>query len=307
MHVDDEYSRYFQIRDEAIRDHANDGCTTWRLREPGEGALHEPFDAKKLFIERYAQIRAAAARHERQGVLIMAFDHAQAPIAEAWIEASLDRSRAAILGRHSVAHVMLPTDHDYLSLRHLAVLVRATSHTAVRIRFLDLHTGTGFADEHGVTLQGAVCDGPMFISIGRIRFAVLVTGEGELPGDPEAAYRTIPERILLEERRGAYARRPSGNGEMLHEATRVTSLPGPIGATARLLVDDEAPVGQIAIEGDGMTVTKDVGSSALNRGLLFGRYSRCDVRTGVDSDKISRVHLVLVRELGELLALDASS
>ncbi|MCC7386259.1 MAG: FHA domain-containing protein [Deltaproteobacteria bacterium] len=312
-------SRFFYLRDERLRRSEPDSGTMIGLRPQIGDGTHQSLDAKKLFVDHYASIRAALERHRRLGLAVLAFDGSHsAPLAGGWLAASLDRSRSAIVGRHSACPIVIPGDHQSLSLRHLLILVRAASHDSIRIRVVDLHTGLGFADESGRLLQAVRIEGSAFLTIGSIHLALLMTGEGAPPASAEEAYACVPERVFFDEAPGPFApnprQRPRGVAAALPaipaipaEGTHVLSMPGPISATSRLLEDGEAPFARMTLFGRELQVPKDLGASALERGVMLGRYSRCDVRTGADSDNVSRVHVLLLKDGDDVLAIDAGS
>ena len=265
------------------------------------------FDAKKLFVEHYDVLRRGLEAHQEQGVLVVGFDESGTALAQGWLRASLDKTRAAIVGRHTACGLAMPTADRNVSLRHLAVLVRACSHTEVRIRILDLHTSRGFTDETGQVLSAAMAEGPLFIGLDGLRLVFLHTGEAP-PDDAEAAYASIPERVLLEERRGTMGiapRRPVSIPVMASpEQTVVRSSDGPVAAVADLCGDDEPPAGMLVIRGP-RTTRRPVGATALHRGVLVGRYDRCAV--GFDAERLSRVHFLIVRDGKEVIGIDTAS
>src|SRR5436305_13140853 len=84
------------------------------LRPSSTGDLG--FDARALFIRRFSIIKKALECHRGQGVLILAFDESKVALGEAWIAASLDRTRAAIIGRHSMCSIPVAIEHEAVSL-----------------------------------------------------------------------------------------------------------------------------------------------------------------------------------------------
>lgn len=265
------------------------------------------FDAEALFQASYGTLRQGLDAHQELGVLLVAFDDQGTALAQGWLRASLDRSRALIVGRHTACDVALPSSDRNVSLRHLAVVVRAVSHTEARIRVIDLHTVRGFTDETGQVLSAATAEGPMFLGLDGVRLVLLLTGE---PGPRSAgqAYRAIPDRVLIEERKGTFSpqhrkqRQVSPNTSA--EQTLVRSVLGPVAAASDLCAPDEAPVGQLVLRGQS-TLRRAVGPRALDRGILIGRYDRCAV--GIEAGRLSRVHFLLVREQGEIIGVDTAS
>jgi pSer/pThr/pTyr-binding forkhead associated (FHA) protein len=50
-----------------------------------------------------------------------------------------------------------------------------------------------------------------------------------------------------------------------------------------------------------------IGAAALNRGVLLGRYFRCDAPTALFDQSVSRVHAMLLRHHGRVYLVDAGS
>ena len=271
------------------------------------------FDAEELFHERYETIRQALDAHQEQGVLIMAFDAEGTALAQGWLRASVDKTRVAIIGRHTACGVAVPGADRNVSLRHLAVLVRATSHSESRVRVIDLHTSRGFTDERGEVLSSAMAEGPLFLGLDGLRLVVLMTGDAP-PTRADDAYASIPARVLIEERKGT-AGRPHAPAAKVRpdelsiveeaEQTLVRSGDGPVAAVADLCGPDEAAMGTLVIRGPRRTVRRTVGAKALARGILVGRYERCAV--GLDTGRLSRVHFLIVRDGNEIIGLDTAS
>lgn len=272
-------------------------------------------DARRLFVERYPVIRRALEAHQELGVLIYAFDDADSAIGHVWLRASLDKTRATIVGRHTMSGLVLPPERTEISLRHMMFVVRATSHQEVRIRAIDLNTEVAFADEEARVLQSVVTEGPMFLSVGSVRLMVLTTeDEPILPDSGEEAYRCLPERVFFDERHGTADRGErrrdvalpkNGNGP---GQTIVRSRLGPVGAAGMLCKPDEAPRAVLTVRGAGGTTRRNVGDTALDRGILFGRYARCDVGTAAtDDSRLSRVHLMVIRDGERVVAVDTAS
>ncbi len=267
------------------------------------------FDAESLFYSQYETIRAGLNAHQEQGVLIFAFNAQGVALAQGWLRATLDKTRAAIVGRHTACGLAVPTADRNVSLRHLAVLVRACSHSEAQIRVLDLHTPRGFTDEEGEVLSAATAEGPLFLGLDGLRLAFLVTGEAA-PADARAAYSAIPARVLIEERKGTFGVHPRRQHFDLApvseiEQTLVRSTEGPVAAVADLCAPDEKAQGELVIRGSQRAVRRAVGGSALDRGILVGRYERCAV--GLDAGRLSRVHFLILRDGDRIIGIDTAS
>lgn len=276
----------------------------------GGSIAARPYDAENLFSARWSILRRGLTTHRRLGVLVCAFDESPVAVGQAWIAATLDRTRALIVGRHSMCGLPLPRAHAHIALRHVALLVRAISYSEVQLRVLDLRTQSGFGDESGRVLQAITTEGSCFLSIGGVKLALLVTrDDGEVPERARDAYACIPPRVFMQERAGtAGAPRPrAGALRPVDGETWIRSQLGPAAASGELAAEDDRPVGALTARSDGGHVRRVVGASYLDRGILVGRYSRCDVGLAADSSRLSRVHLLLVRDHGEVLAVDTAS
>jgi hypothetical protein len=273
-----------------------------------------PFDPQGFFTVRYDAIRRAVARYPKQGVLVLAFDHQgeHEPLGELWLEASLDRARAAIFGRHSLCDLMVPQDRTSVSLRHLAIIVRAVDLHDVRVRFLDLMTGLGFQDEAGRRLQAVSADGPAFLRVEDVILVTMRTPEpGGLPDDPHAGYACLPARVFLDEVEGAPSEEPRRTvyGRNAGDQTIVRSRSGPMIAARDLCGEDDVPRGVLTLRSGGATARWRVGTNVLDRGVLIGRYERCHLGTidRGEAGALSRVHLLVVADGDDVLAIDTAS
>lgn len=280
----------------------------------GVPRLPSRLDARRFFIQHYAPIRQTLERHDKLGLAVLVFDDGPTPVAAHWVEARLDRTTSMVFGRHSMCAVTAPPTAPEVSLRHAVITVRAVSHHSLRARIFDLRTQHGFADETGRDLRGVTIDGTGFFRFGDLTVLALVTGE-----DPscfataEDAYEAIPPRVFVEAQTASPTDpkirlvHPSpGQGE--DGCTFVRSQLAVLAHEADLLGPDESPMGELHVHTHiGAHYVQAVGRNALCRGLLFGRYDRCDVGRRGATDKISRVHLLLVRDRGELIAIDTAS
>src|SRR5687768_12859957 len=183
-------TRIFRRRAEVLGNPAPNEATAM-MQSPlleADAGIHD-VDVHGQFVERYPIIKKSLEHHRHLGVLVLAFDQSSTAIGQAWLKASLDKTRAAIIGRHSMCSLAMPQDYQEISLRHLCVLIRAIDHEQVRIRVFDLNTPAGFRDEEGRVLQAVVTEGPTFLRLGRVLLMVLVTDESSpIPHDAEDAY-----------------------------------------------------------------------------------------------------------------------
>lgn len=271
-----------------------------------------PFEA--LFSAHYPHIRSIARANAAPGLAIVAVHTSSRQlVARAWLAARADALAVAIVGRHSEADVLL--DDPAIALRHLAVLVprpRSWDAHALAYEIVDLRTGIAFRDERGHHLEAAWCDGPAMITCGAYALFLLQTGDpSDWPADARDAWSMLPERVMRDERaaepdrwrRGAHrehAPRPRA-------VTAITSIPGLIGPEARLLAEGEEPSGRIRVHTALGVRSLAVGERALARGILLGRYARCDGADLFAEHHVSRAHLLIKRVDDRVTAIDTAS
>lgn len=275
----------------------------------------------------WPQVHRAIAGGVGPGVAVVAVDTARDKVAGSmWIAAKPGAINAGIVGRHGQCDLYLDGDNS-MSLRHLVVIVDPARDwggpggAEVRYRLLDLRTSTAFRDEDGRRLEAITALGPAFVLVGRYVLYCFPTGVDEWPTDAAAAIAAMPERIYIEDRDAEpdqwQRRRPSrlAEGSKVREPghissvrTHVTAVPGP----ARARIDDDdgvPPMGRLEIRSRLGEDAVPVGEAAAQRGILLGRYSRCDTggATSLALERISRVHVLVVAIDGELWMIDAAS
>jgi hypothetical protein len=250
---------------------------------------------------------------------------------------------AGIVGRHGQCDLFLEGD-GALSLRHLVLVVdpmtawdgpAAGPGWDVRYRLIDLRTSGGFRDEGGRQLEAATVEGPAFVFIGRYALFCFPTGASDAwPEDAKAAIAALPERLYSDERdaepdrwrRGRHVNKGPrdqwAEGSKVEEPeaaafsdrrssviTRVTSVSGPARARVVELGSGDELLGTLEVQSRLGNDSVRVGAGGADRGLLLGRYSRCDTAgaTSLSLERISRVHLLVVRIGDELWAIDTAS
>ncbi len=264
------------------------------------------FSFAELFAQQYDRIRTTVLRHLREGVQLFAID-ARGVQGELWLETG-HALRAVSIGRHTHAELRLPDDRG-LSLRHLTMLVRRTEER-LTLRVIDLHTTSGLRDETGRRLASITADGPVFAAAGRFRFFLFPTAAGmRWPSSPADAWLALPPRVFLDAEPGG--EHPAGIAAKTDPGIRdpeTTIVPhaAPLDTDFRSwLAPGESPLGHLLIEHRRSVTRAAVGPGAAARGVLLGRYARCDV-PGTD-ETMSRVHALVVREGGSLHVIDVGS
>jgi hypothetical protein len=283
---------------------------------------------RDLFLRNYAAVRDRCASFGQPGLAIAAVDQFSGRLAGILcIAAKIGTANSAIIGRHSMTDLYLDGDAS-LSLRHLVVVVSPLDLTSgeVRFRVVDLRTQAAFQDEHGRRFEGLVAEGPLFIRCGSYVLFCLPTGDPtSWPEIGEDAWACIPERVYLETDeaepdrwrrkrrvRTRHERPERGEASGIDRRGAITLVQGelgPVRAQTRLLGDGEQPVGVLRLRVANMVHSVLVGPRAIHRGILLGRYERCDVDGSklLTSESISRVHLLVIEVADRVYAIDTAS
>ena len=278
---------------------------------------------RELFVRHYPAIRRAGTGFPHPGVVIVAAEdrrHREPTVL--CVAARPDAPSVAIVGRHSQADLFLPHDPT-LSLRHLAVLVgTAAEDQTPRLRIMDLRTPLGFEDEHGHPCRSLAVDGPVLLRCSRQALFFLVTGtDTEWPENAYDAWAQLPPREYPEPDDDPQAPWPpayrvadtmvgrSRRTRSTSDSTIVHRVAGPVTAKQRLLIPDEEPRGSLVLGSSERPRRLIVGDRALRRGVLLGRYDRCESGGGMrilDPD-VSRVHLLVLAIDDRPHAIDTAS
>jgi hypothetical protein len=271
---------------------------------------------RDLFLRHFRWIRWAIAGNSEPGYLLLTAD--AGGLADGlWLRSEQHSINAAVVGRHAECPLRLGEDRE-ASLRHAAVILgRQRPGAPLRLRLVDLRSASGLVDEQGCRWHGLESDGPVAVRMGPSVFMAFPTG-GAAPAwsdDAEQAWQSIPPRAYIEAEEAAPVpapvawRRERGEAPGAGGTTLVRTWPAPLTWSRSLLDADEVPRGELHIRsGQGQACLR-VGSRALGRGVLLGRYSRCD-NDGVPvlSDRcFSRVHALVIDVDGQVHAVDAGS
>jgi hypothetical protein len=226
----------------------------------------------------------------------------------------------AILGRHDRCDLSLANDSG-ISLRH--ALLGARRHgNELRVRLLDLQSGAGLHTEDGRACEAITADGAMFARIGSYHLFLLPTGSLaplSWATTAEGTWEMIPERVYRDCRlpsRGAPA-------PLLREAiptplnseaagrrpqSIITQIIDPPGLLRPFRPGPGARgprVAKVELGNDAGYERFVVHEAELARGLLIGRYDRCQI--GAQDQAMSRVHLLLIRDGEEVWVVDTAS
>ena len=274
----------------------------------GPGSARSPLDL--CFAAAYPAFAGACRAVDEPGVAIVAVDErTRQAVGLARVVARPDRHVAAVIGRHDHADVFL-AGPETLALRHAVVVVdpvrRWDGGAEVSYRVLDLHTEAGLEDEHGRRLLGLRAEGPAILRCPGHALFVLPLGDAtDWPESAVLAWSYLPERVYLDEHADPRVARPRPVPDLRRSVLSHTR--GPRGADG-LLRPGEDVVAELGIRGPGGSHRLAVGASALDDGILLGRYARCDGSyLFAADDSVSRVHLLLVRVGDRVVAVDTGS
>lgn len=266
-------------------------------------------DARSLWRGAWRELRPLLTYHPRPGVLAVCFDEDGGLRGHAFTPIDGARETALIVGRHERCGLRLPSDRLDLSLRHLAVLVHGGAGGQVSITALDLCSGLGMHDEHGRRRKALSAVGSMFLRLGSLWFALLVSEqEGGWPKGADAAYELLPTRVYGGRLRLRPGTRPAAPVAGQRSVTLVRALPGPVlpitgWSSAR------RPVASVELRRGPLFQTLKLSRSLLARGVIVGRDERCQGWQVLEKARgVSRVHALLIDQgLGPLLVDVAST
>ncbi len=265
------------------------------------------------FKRHFRESRAMLAERREPGVLLAAVAPGAGLFAHVWLKAD-EGVRAATVGRHSRADFYLPGDAE-LSLPNLVVLVRLVDGRP-HVRVVDLRSGGGLELEDGTPVGGLRAEGPVFFGAARYDFFCFPTPVDPPWGDdPEAVWASLPPRTVQGEpvapdaRLDAERHRRLAVAQVLRPETGVTLLGRPLGFRDLALGAAEPEAGVLHIVGDDREERIRVDRASIRRGLVIGRYSRCDNTVDLDEGclRLSRVHALVVEEGGQVWLVDTAS
>jgi pSer/pThr/pTyr-binding forkhead associated (FHA) protein len=282
----------------------------------GQAPKAKPF--AKVFERVFARLKVLHDAFTKDGLLMAAVLDGRTLASH--VHLRIERSPMyGIIGRHDRCELQL-SDDPGVSLRH--ALVRATrSGHDLRLRLADLGSRTGLMTEDDLPCESLTCEGPLFLRIGRYHVFFLPTGDLSpyaWSDDHQATWAAFPERVYLDRRLPSRSSRgiaqpikqadasqaPRGNASRV---SHVTLLPAarPLRARRVTTDDDQPPIAKVILRQETNEVSFPVRDQDLERGILVGRYERCELG-GIDRC-LSRIHLYIVREDDEIWAMDTAS
>jgi hypothetical protein len=219
-----------------------------------------------------------------------------------------DQGAFGVIGRHECCALNLLDEE--ISLRHALVRVTRQPGDEVRVRLIDLGSSNTFHTEDGQACKSVMAEGPMFINLLGYQLYLLPTGNlslGRWTDDPASTWNTFPERVYFDhripDRMVKDGPRPAPAGRARRH-TYMTLLPAAQHLRARPGAGGSA-VGTILLSAESTQIAHRVSQEDLERGVLIGRYERCQLAGAAGS--LSRVHLVLLLDGGDIWAVDTAS
>jgi len=274
---------------------------------------------RDVFIRHYDSIRSGCDALSGAGVVVTVIGPSGFE-GSAALAAKPDGINVITIGRHGHADLFLPQEPT-MSLRQGAVIVYPHADgEAVRFRVLDLRAAQPFEDERGRQFEALEARWPVFLRAGAYSFFVFPRGPGATSWaeSPESAWEEMPERVYVDEAvigtRGGgdeprFVPRSPERAALDAATTLVLPLRGPVFEHEKLRQDGETPRGRLVVATAEREMTLVLGETAVARGVLLGRYERCDGSGfGILSHlAISRVHAIVIEIAGQLYAIDAGS
>jgi len=272
----------------------------------GDAPIGRPaLSPQSAFQRVYMKMRAAAGEAAPTAVLAAGVDATGTLVAQI----TLEPGRVLTIGRHTQCGLRLP-QRD-VSLRHLVALV-----TDGATRLWDLKSGQPFRTEDGAACAAVIAEGPLFVTVGSYVVMFVpkrAVGAGIWPDTASAGWDALVPRQFLDRRDApppgertprapSWSREDSVAARSISRVTRV-GAPALLGAEAVL----RGPVwAELAVEDDAGVAKHKLSAEQVDRGVLLGRSSRCQVGLDTD-DTLSRVHILVVRVGDEVWAIDTAS
>lgn len=273
------------------------------LSAPAEPQASFAATFKAMFRELYALYSA----FDKDGLLCVAA-RADGKIA-AYVHLPILSEQGAfgVIGRHDCCALTLH-DED-ISLRHALVRVSQQGVGEARVRLIDLGSSNIFRTEDGQACKSVLAEGPLFVHMLGYQLYLFPTGTlatSRWDNDADAAWASFPERVYLDhripERMNREPRRPPAGRARRH--TYMTLLPAAQHLRAKPGAGGNV-LGTILLAAENTQIAHRVSSEDLERGVLIGRYERCQLAGA--SHSLSRVHLVLLLDGGDIWAVDTAS
>jgi len=152
----------------------------------------------------------------------------------------------------------------------------------------------------------------VFLRIGGLALFVFPTAARERwPSSPARAWFGLPRRVFhgrpVPNRPVSPPVADHPRGRPGIDTTGIIALLGPVAVSEPLILAGETRVAMLTLETPSGYERLTIGDTALDRGVLLGRYDRCDGSHLLKADYISRTHLLIIRVDGVVHAIDTRS
>ncbi|MBU1535379.1 FHA domain-containing protein [Myxococcota bacterium] len=269
---------------------------------------------RQRFIEHFENLKTLSGKEENRSHIVAAlgedgsFSYASRMVTE-------KKCTDIILGRHPSCQIALQADPS-ISLRHLLVRIYHRPKQKPIVKILDLHSEIGFYDESGTKVTALKCEGLFFIKVGQYAVFIFENDNVLTPLDALDGWNNLPSREIIDMRAQDTPQAPKPHinprlrlvAEDERPITFVTRVVGPM-HLGNLSKTDERAIGFLLISGNTMDHSIPFSSAALARGVLIGRYTRCDIgyQEVPFSINISRIQLMLLLDETGFWAIDTAS
>jgi hypothetical protein len=273
--------------------------------------LVSPLGPRSAFLAGYPRMAELARDAPARSFVVVALEPSGAIAASAL----LDDQKRTVVGRHSECDLILSSPS--VSLRHVAALLRSDDE-APALHVWDLATGSPFVTEDGATEHALVSTGPLYVAFDRYALWLVPAHDAgwSSAANAEEAFDALPPRTFVP-REQDRSRKPSPAPEA-PEGYRAAAKKRNHSGLATLvsyveppleLADDEpsAAIGVLSVATGSTQKRLMVSAERLARGILVGRYARCDVLALAEEARLSRVHALLVRLGEETWIIDTAS
>ncbi len=288
----------------------DDNCRT-RVPTFEELARSVPaLSPKVAFVAAYGRMAELARHLPGRSFVVVAVD----PIGRVAGSAVLGDRQRIVVGRHTECDLRL--ELESVSLRHVAALLRHDA-DGPALHVWDLATGSRFHTEEGAAERALVSTGPLYVVVEGYAIWFVPTGGAPRawPESAEAAFDALPPRTFVRsEESPAPKAPPAAAPEGYRVAARrgrdrsLLSLVTGVAPPCALDEDDRgSPHAVLALETELERKRYELSAERLARGVLLGRYVRCDLLPETPGVQISRVHALLVRLGEETWILDTAS
>jgi hypothetical protein len=248
----------------------------------------------------------------------------------AWLDLPCDGKAYAVIGSHPRCDVRFAPGDD-VSVRHLVATCCTLADDSVGLRLMDLQTGIPFFVDDDDPRRSIVVRGPLLVRVGKHVVGGIPVGQrtsakavhvsscgmtddaaagdrrnqdGPIDLGAEIGAKPSRELVALPVTEGITTSHRFGRGEISH----ITSV-RPVAHIEELAPRAREGYVRITLQSYDRSAAVELAEHALDQGVLLGRADNCIDRglRAVLSTHISRTHLLLLRESGEIFAIDLCS